>query len=343
MPTIIVDASGVGGAFTTIQAAIDAATDGATVLIAAGTYSENVTLKSGVDVQGIGPTEGDVVIHGTVSTPATMSDAIISMLTVESASATSMLLDMTATDAMTDVVFDHVTFDLTEDFVGAVPIGNGQVSGSIALTDGDGDGAGLTFSHVTMASNDHDFHNSTAFVYTLVHSDTGAKMVLDDVTLTGTASGTASGLGAQWNMSPDTGQTASVDIVNSHTSGGGNFYVSGMNGVTIEDNVFDGQGLALNGVTDATVAGNTFQNISDQFTANGDQHRGLTIENAWGTDGVSGVTVTGNTFTNITADDGAVAFQRWTDGSGYPAPASIDVLNDIDVQGNTFTSVEQAI
>ncbi len=46
--------------------------------------------------------------------------------------------------------------------------------------------------------------------------------------------------------------TASVDIVNSQTCGGGNFYVSGFDGVLIDNNVFDGQGLALNGVTDGS-------------------------------------------------------------------------------------------
>ena len=89
-------------------------------------------------------------------------------------------------------------------------------------------------------------------------------MVLDDVTLTGTAA--PGGLGAQWNMTNGTG-TAAVDIVNSHTSGGGNFYVSGFDGVTVQGNTFDGQGIALNGVDHATVTGNTFQNIGNTFTA----------------------------------------------------------------------------
>ena len=90
------------------------------------------------------------------------------------------------------MVFDHVTFSLTGDFTGAVPIGNGQISGSIAIHDGGDDAgqAGLTFPHVTMASNDH-LAGSTAFVFTTIDSVGGAKMVLDDVTLTGTAAGRA--------------------------------------------------------------------------------------------------------------------------------------------------------
>ena len=42
----------VPGEFTTIQAAIDAAADGDSVIVAAGTYVENLSLKTGVDVRG---------------------------------------------------------------------------------------------------------------------------------------------------------------------------------------------------------------------------------------------------------------------------------------------------
>lgn len=70
-------------------------------------------------------------------------------------------------------------------------------------------------------------------------------------------------------------------MVNSRTSGGGNFYASTFTEVTIEGNDFDGQGIALNGVANATVAGNVFRNIDGTFTANGEHHRGLTFENAW--------------------------------------------------------------
>src|SRR4029077_16048446 len=98
-------------------------------------------------------------------------------------------------------------------------------------------GTGLTFQHVTMASNDH-LSGSTAFVYTLLHTNGTAKLLLDDVTLSGHDS---TGLGAQWNMSPEDSLTehAAVKIVNSHTNSGGNYYVSGFDSVDIENSTFD--------------------------------------------------------------------------------------------------------
>ena len=64
----IVDASGFGD-FTTIQAAINAASSGQTVFIRPGTYNENPTLKAGVDLVAF-VTDSDVpnvIINGTCS------------------------------------------------------------------------------------------------------------------------------------------------------------------------------------------------------------------------------------------------------------------------------------
>ena len=147
---------------------------------------------------------------------------------------------------------------------------------------------------------DSDFANSTAFAYTLFHSDApGAQLLIDNGDLEGTASGINSGLGAQWNMSPNADETAYVTVEDSHTSGGSNYYVSGMAGATITGDTFDGQGVALNGVTDSSVTNNVFENVNGTYTANGTQDRGLTIENAFrGASGNYDITVTGNTFSH---------------------------------------------
>lgn len=325
------------GGYATIQDAINAATAGDTVLVADDTYTEDVTLKDGVNV--IGQSEAGVVIQGIVTTPATFTNATISGFTVNNVG-DDMLLDMTGTTVVTDVVFHDVTFALAADFTGFVAIGNGQSVPAMVLSDGaDADNAGLTFRDVTMATNNF-LAGTTAFVYTTFNG--AAPMVIDGVTLSGTAApmGTTSALGAQWNMT-NQGGAAHVEIKDSDTLGGGNYYISGLQTVSATGNTFDGQGMALNGVKEATVAGNTFQNIHGSISANGvdgDQHRGLVIEDAWGTTGIEDITVTGNTFENISAPDGAIAFQRFTDGS--PAnTADIGRLSDVLIEGNTFTNV----
>jgi Ca2+-binding RTX toxin-like protein len=319
---------GTGSDYTTIQSAIDAASAGDTVFVANGTYNANVALKNGVNL--VGASEAGVIINGTVSTPASFDNTTVSDLTVHNVG-NGMLLDMTGTTEVTSSVFDHVAFGLSGDFTGAQAIGNGQVSGTMALN-----GTGLAFQHVAMASNNH-LSGATAFVYTLMQTTGTAKLVLDDVTLSGHDS---SGLGAQWNMSPQDSisQHAAVELTNSHTLGGGNYYVSGFDSVDVENNMFDGQGIALNGVKNATVTGNTFQNIDGTITANGSMHRGLMIEDAFGGHGDAHITVTGNTFQNISPADGAISFQRFTDGSNT---ADFNRLSDVRIQDNTFTTVTQ--
>ncbi len=323
------------GTFSTISAALSGATAGDTVLVGNGTYNENVALVNGVNVEG--QSQAGVIISGTISAPADFDNTTVSNLTVNDNSSTAMLLDMTATQEVTSSQFSNVTFSLETNSTTAQLIGNGQVANDIALS-----GTGLTFSGVTMNTNDF-VAGSTAFAYTLFHSVNGAQLMLNDVSLNGTASGSNTGLGAQWNMSPEGNEGAAVTIEHSSTSGGGNFYVSGMNSATIFDNTFNGQGLALNGVSNATVINNTFENIDGSITANGTQDRGLTIENAWGASGDSNIIVENNTFQNIAAPDGAIAFQRWTDNNGNLIPATIAQLNNIDIQGNTFTSVNTPV
>ncbi len=331
---LLVDHSGATGGYQTIQSAITAATAGETVLVANGTYGENVALKDGVNVEGL--SQSGVVVDGTLSTPAQFDKTTVSNLTVNDGSPTAMLLDMTATAEVTSSTFDHVTFNLTADSTLPVLIGNGQVAYSMALG-----GTGLTFSNDTMNSGDH-VAGSTAFAYTLFHSVNGAQLVIDNTKLEGTAG--ANGLGAQWNMSPNQngGETAYVTIENSNTSGGGNYYVSGMTGATVTGNTFDGQGLALNGVAEAGVTDNTFENVDGTYTANGTQDRGLTVENAWGTTGDSDISITGNTFAGDTVSDGAIALQRWQDINGNPTAATITTLNDLTIDGNTFTGTTTA-
>jgi len=111
------------GGYATVSAALAAAASDDTVFVGNGTYNENITLKSGVNLTG--ESEAGVVINGTVSTPASLDDATISNLTVQNVG-NGMLLNMKGTSEITDAVFDHVTFSLSGNFSGEAPIGNGQ-------------------------------------------------------------------------------------------------------------------------------------------------------------------------------------------------------------------------
>ena len=198
-------------------------------------------------------------------------------------------------------------------------------------------GTGLAFDNVTVNSNNGDLTNpnSAGFAYFLYNSVGVAANTLDNVSLNGDASGPVTGtnnLVAQWNMSPEGNQPAAVTLKDSSTSGGGNFYLSGMDAATVTGNVFDGQGVVLNGVTNATVSGNTFENIDATYTpgaiAAGDyEHPGLAFENAWGATGDANITVTDNTFDTIGVPNGAIAFENFTDGSGNEIAPTIGTLS----------------
>jgi hypothetical protein len=84
------------GDFTTIQSAITAATAPATIFIRPGTYTENPTLKPGVDITGFGSdpslnTTGNVIINGTC-TLSTAGSVTISGIQLQTNSAAFLIV-----------------------------------------------------------------------------------------------------------------------------------------------------------------------------------------------------------------------------------------------------------
>ena len=71
----------VPGQFSTIQAAINAARSGDTVIVSAATYRENIVLKSGVIVQGCGA--ADCVIQGDGTTSTVMGNQLSPAATID--------------------------------------------------------------------------------------------------------------------------------------------------------------------------------------------------------------------------------------------------------------------
>jgi hypothetical protein len=338
------------GVYTSIQAAIDAAHSGDTVFIGNGTYCQNVSLVSGVNI--VGESQCGVVIDGTITTPASFDNTSVCNLTVNDYSSSAMLLDMTATQEVTSSSFSNVTFNMDASSTQAATlIGNGQGVGTMALN-----GTGLTFDDVTANSNNSELANFFAyFLYSSSGNAAGGpQLVLDDVNVNGDAAGTfdepATGqdnLVAQWNMASDGSDPASVTIKDSSTSGGGNFYVAGMDYANIECNTFSNQGIVLDGVSNATVTDNLFQYIDATYTPgnigttqNPDyEHPGLAIEDAYVTTGDSNIVITGNTFSGITVPNGAIAFENFSNSDGSAEiPATISTLNNITIEGNTFSA-----
>ena len=109
--------------------------------------------------------------------------------------------------------------------------------------------------------------------------------------------------------------TAAVDIVNSHTSGGGNFYVSGLRRRHCPRQHLRRPGP---GAQRRRRMHRHRQYLPEhrqylhrqRHPASRPRDRGCVRQPT----GVSHITVTGNTFNNINAVDGAIAFQRFTDG-----------------------------
>ena len=118
----IVDADGTTP-FATIQSAIDqTVTDGiasATILIRPGTYTENLVLVTGIDLQG---SEGEVFVDGMHTPPAAGS---IMFSNIKFSSATNVLFDAAA--GTCNIKFYNCTFNCTLGYIADVALWTGDI------------------------------------------------------------------------------------------------------------------------------------------------------------------------------------------------------------------------
>ncbi len=149
--SLVVDPSstvGLRGTFTTIQAAITAATAGQTVYIRPGTYTENLTLKNGVNLVGLaslGPTQTTVSVTQiigvhTFTSPGGTAVVVIENVRLRSNGSGIIILDSTLSQA--SVYLSNCTLYITNNAVAGFT-GTGALYCNYCI--GNDDGTGLYF------------------------------------------------------------------------------------------------------------------------------------------------------------------------------------------------------
>ncbi|MCU1376745.1 MAG: hypothetical protein JWO68_4031, partial [Actinomycetia bacterium] len=130
----VVDGSGhrfllVGnGGFATIQAAVNMAQDGDTILVAAGTYAENVTINSidGLTIKGVG---GTVEVDGQFSVTGTLDGGLkLEDITIDAAGHQyGLFVSASSTGAAGSISLDGVTIEnATQNGLAYIRTGNGS-------------------------------------------------------------------------------------------------------------------------------------------------------------------------------------------------------------------------
>jgi parallel beta-helix repeat protein len=343
---------------STIQAAINAASAGDVIEVAAGTYNEALTINKQLDIRGAGAT---TILQNTGGTVVTLQAAGSGA----SASSRTALRDLTISGSTKGVyaqdLVNHVTFE------GVTISGNSSYGVHVNNTSGtmqdwafedctfDGNSSGV---YVSMAANLNGLsitgstfsnHTNTAFYVGQSSSTPGG---LSNVTLTGN---TFTGNG------PSNNQAALyIEKLSNATISGNTFTNNGLNlnprgiiinlkygnysGITVSGNTFvenrgasqtGGYGINIQARNDAS-SYNTFPATLGSVSVTGNAitgfYRGITLENAvdWNTASVSN-----NALTNCPIGILGVVY-----GTGNTANASTSLdVNNNSIVGSTVVAI----
>lgn len=305
-----------------IQDAVDEAVAGDTVDVAPGTYEEDVTLDKNVSIYGgspkptlkgtgapVGPKKKGALSFAGPLEGITIKDIIIEY--------DGPLIDVPLMDAgYLSPVFNGVEF-IGMEFIQRGTWTHTKYGGKFPINFGFGypnsvEGAGVLFKDCVMTNA-----SGQDGIFMTWEATGGGPTTFDNVTIDG------NGYETQINIHDG----IIVTVTDCHTMDNANFYLSGLTNLTVENNIFSGYGIFVNGVNGATIKDNVFENI-----------RGLEFQAAWGPTQNYDVLVEGNTFQNIDGD--AIKIHKYTKSTPDSDFLEVHYNNFIDTGGfalnNTF-------
>ena len=286
-----------------IQSTIDSADAKDTVLIAPGTFTEDILLQKDISLKGFGRSK--TFLNGTLSLGGHLQDVCIQDFTVENTEEPLMDADYYKPE------FDNVQF-VNMNFVYNGDSTSTNLGGKRPLNFGMGYetqviGEGLTFQNILMKAE-----NPTQDAqFMILQSSGGGATTFDNVTIDG---------GGYYHSINTYGGT-DITVKNCQTKNGGNFYLSGLTNLDVTENSFQDFGICINGVDGADITNNIFENIEN--------YSGLAITAAWGPTQNNNILIENNEFNNIVND--AIKIYNYTDSTPD---------NDfLDIHRNNFSNI----
>lgn len=356
------DDPGCGGnspCYATIQAGIDAVPAGGTVHVAAGSYTEQITINKSLDLIGEGETTTTIlapdVRAGAVTQGATVHDYILAAV------ASSGTIDVRVEGFTIDVNSKNKTAGtarLDGVFFRDIKDAGGSVAGLFASTihnfaaapDYEAWGVAV-YGDSLLTINDNDISDYTRDGLLVI----GGNTTISNNTITGSAT-PLNGINIQdVTTGSVTGNTVTNNIRSAPWAGGG-ILVSASSGMTISSNHVNGNFYGINiqiGSNGITVSGNELtDNIkrgitldnSDNNTVKSNTISGLTIETFDTAIGLNN-TSTGNTIGGDTSGDGNTITIAT---SGFGILYAIYMESNVDtgintIKYNTITGGQRAV
>jgi len=285
-----------------IQTAIDNANPGDTIMMAAGTYTQDVLLNKSVSLIGAG--SGSTTLIGRVRFEGLLQNIVIKDFTIQS--------DGTHNKPLMTAEYGYPVFDGVE-FTGMVFTAIGSwtspnVGGRSPITFGFGlpssvVGSGVLFKDCVITND-----ASQSGQIMIWQATGGGPTTFDNVTIDGKG----------YNTEVNIYDGVDVLVEDCHTMNNAYFYLSGLTDLTLRSNTFAGLGTFVNGVNGAHIIDNVFQD-----------ERGLRITAAWGPTQNYDVLVECNMFSNMAEN----AIRIW----GYTA--STPDSDFLTVRYNSFFNI----